>query len=266
MSNEANRNMEDKVNEELEQIFNGQTSVTKEKMRQALEGMRGGGGGGRGRGGRGRGGMDRSSPSHDDMKNKACPFLECELKKINSNTITKEQAKSVLLAAGKQAKEQWRAQKDEQVQSSIKDELNKLNLQEVNATQARDLLRNVCQKMCSPHGCGPSVLDDSMKQEFMNEFKNKHGANKINADEVWEMIKSCDKKQHEKMGCEKNCERDKDKDKKWEEIFNEQFKESFGDLNKTKINQQQLEELARKVKDKCRQECAQQPGKRNRQN
>jgi hypothetical protein len=262
--------MEDKINEELEQIFNGQTSITKEKMKQALEEIRMRSNGGRGRGGRGggggggRGGMNRSSPMHEEMKEKVQQLLETELNKITSNTITKEQAKSALLSFRKEAKDQWHAQKDEYIQSSIKDEFNKLNTKEVSANQARDIFRNIKQKMRQPsHGGGPSMLDDNIKHEFLNEFKSKHGTNKINADEAWEMIKCFDKKQHDKMGCcEKNAEGEKDKDKKWDEIFNEQYKELFGDVNKTKINQQQLEELGKKIKEKFRQECPQHPGKR----
>ena len=256
MSNESNRWME----EEIDGFFNDRKTITKEELKRALEEYRMGRGG---RGGRGRGGMARSGPMYNEMKQKLSQLLESELDKINSNTITKEQAKSVISSFGNQAKEQWRAQKDEYIQSSIKDELNKLNIQEVNGNQARDLLRNVCHKMRPSHGGGPSMLDDGMKNEFLNEFKTKHGTNKINADEVWEMIKSFDKKQHEKMGCcERNSDWEKEKDQKWEEIFNEQYKELFGDVNKTKINQQQLEDLAKKMKEKLRADCPQHPGKR----
>jgi hypothetical protein len=255
--------MEDKMNEQIEQMFNGQNVITKEKMKQALEEFRmGRRGSGSGRG-RGRGGMNRSGPMHDEMKQKISQILESELDKINSKTITKEQAKATLLSFRSQAKDQWHEQIDNHIQSSIKDELNKLNLTEVNANQARDLLRNISHKMRSSHGGGPAVLDDSMKQEFMNEFKTKHGTNKINVDEVWDMIKFFDKKQHDKMGCcEKNSDREKDKEKKWEELFNEQYKQLFGDLNKTKINQQQLEDLNKKIREKLRQDCPQHPGKR----
>ncbi len=265
MSNESNQWMADAMNKEIDGFFNGQTTITKEKLKQALEEYRKGrgGGGGRGRGGRGRGGMNRSGPMHDEMKQKLSELLESELNKINSNTITKEQAKSALLAFRNQAKEQWHAQVDQHIQSSIKDELNKLNVTEVNANQARDLLRNVFRKMRPSHGGGPAMLDDNMKNEFMNEFKSKYGTNKISGDEAWELIKVFDKKQHDKMGCcEKNSEWEKEKDKKWEEIFNEQYKQSIGDLNKTKINQQQLEDLAKKIKEKHRSDSPHQSGKR----
>ncbi|CAF1346860.1 unnamed protein product [Adineta steineri] len=255
MSNESNRFMED----EIERIFNGQTSITKEKMKQALEEFRMG----RGSGNRGRGGMNRPGPIRDEMKQKLTQLLESELDKINSDTITKEQAKSTLLSFGSQAKEQWHTQIDNYIQTSIKDELSKLNVQELNANQARDLLRNISNKMRPSHGGGPSLIDDNIKHEFMNEFKTKYGTNKINADEAWEMIKIFDKNQHDKLGCcEKRSDGKEEKDKKWEELFDEQFKELYGDLNKTKINQQQLEDLAKKIKEKLRQECPQHPGKR----
>jgi hypothetical protein len=243
MSNESNQRMEDKMNrmnEEIERIFNGQTTITKEKMKQALEESRMGRGG-RGRGGRG--GMNRSDPAHDEMKRKMSQLLETELNKIGSTTITKEQAKSALLSFGTQAKDQWHMQMDQQMQTSIKDELTKLNAHEISSTQARDLLRNACHKMRPSHGGGPSMLDDNMKNEFLNEFKTKHGSNKISVDEAWEMIKCFDKKQHDKMGCcEKNSDSDKEKDKKWDEMFNE--------------------DLAKKIREKLRQEWSQNPGKR----
>lgn len=262
--------MDEDINKDVDEIFNGQTTITKEKLKQLLEERRmsRGGGGGRGtggRGGRGRGGMERSGPMRDEMKQKVAQILESELDKINSDTITKEQAKQALLSFGSQAKEQWHAQIDQHIQSSIKDEFSKLNVNEVNVNQARDLLRNVCHKMRPPRGNGPSMVDDSMKNEFLTEFKSKHGTNKISADEVWELLKSLDKKHRDKMNSsEGNSEWEKEKEKKWNEIFNEQYKELFGDSNKTKINQQQLEELAKKIKEKLRDrpECPQHPGKR----
>jgi hypothetical protein len=265
MSKESNRWTEEEMNKEIDGFFNGQTTITKEGLKKALEEFRMNRGGGRGgRGGRGRGGMNRSSPMHEEMKQKISELLESELNKINSNTITKEQAKAALLSFGTQAKQQWRAQVDQHIQSSIKEELTKLKVQEVNANQARDILHNVCHKMRPTHGGGPAMLDDSMKNEFMNEFKTKHNANKITADEAWDLIKVFDKKQHDKMGCcEKNAEWEKEKEKKWEEIFNEQFKELTGDLDKTKLNQQQLEDLAKKMKEKLRSDYSQQQsGKR----
>ncbi len=259
MSNESKRWME----EEIDELFNNKNAVTKEDFKKTLEAYRanrGGGGRGGGRGGRGRGGMHRSGPMYDEMKEKLGQLLESELNKINSNSITKEQAKSVLTSFGSQAKEQWHAQVDQYIQSSIKDELTKLNIQEVNANQARDLLRNVCHNMRPSHGV---VLDDNMKNEFMNEFKAKYGTNKVSVDEVWELMKLFDKKQHDKMDSnEKNSEWEKEKEHKWDEIFNQQYKELYGDLNKTKLNQQQLEDLAKKIKDKLRAECPQHPGKR----
>jgi len=264
MSNESNGWTEEEMNKQIDEFFNGQTTITKEQLKKSLEEYRMGRGGGRGgRGGRGRGGMNRSGPMHEEMKQKLSQLLESELNKINSNTITKEQAKSALLSFGSQAKEQWHTQIDQNIQSSIKDEFKKLNVTEINANQARDLLRNISNKMRPSHGGGPSPLDDNMKNEFMNEFKIKYSTNKITGDEVWELIKSFDKKQHDKMGCcEKNSEWEKDKEKKWEEIFNEQYKELFGDLNKVKINQQQLEDLAKKLREKLRAEHQQNPGKR----
>lgn len=262
MSNESNRWTEEEINKEIDGFFKGQTTITKEGLKQALEeypmSRRG-----RGRGSRGRGGMARSGPVQDEMKKKLSQLLESELNKMTSNTITKEQAKSALLSFNSQAKEQWHAQVDQYIQSSIKDELKKLNVQEVNANQAHDLLRNVCHKMRPSHNGGPSMLDDNIKNEFLNEFKNKHGTNKINADEVWELMKTFDKKQHDQMGCcERNAEWEKEKEKKWDDIFNEQYKELFGDGNKTKINQQQLEDLAKKIKEKLRADSPHHSGKR----
>lgn len=241
MSDESNRWIE----QEIDAFFNGQTTITKEELKKALEEHR------MGR----RRGMDRSGPIQDDMKQKLSQLLESELNKINSNTITREQAKSVLSSFGRQAKEQWRAQMDQHLQSSIKNELAKLDVSEINASQARDLLHNVSHQMRPPHGGGSSMIDDNMKNEFLTEFKSKHGTNKIGVDEVWELMKSFDKKQHEKMDC---CERNSD----WEKIFNEQYKELFGDVEKTKVNQQQLEQLAKSIKEKLRADSSQHPGKR----
>ena len=254
MSDESNRWIE----QEIDELFNGQTTITKEEMKKALEDHR------MGRpGGRGRGGMDHLGPMQDEMKQKLGQLLESELNKINSDTITKEQAKSVLLSLRPQAKEQWRAQMDQHVQSSIKNELTKLNASEVNSGQARDLLRNISHQMRPSHGGGPSMIDDNMKNEFLAEYKAKHGTNKIGVDEVWDIVKSFDKKQHEKMGCcERNSDWEKEKDNKWEKVFNEQYKELFGDVEKTKVNQQQLEQLAKNVKEKLRADYPQHPGKR----
>jgi hypothetical protein len=251
------------MEEKIDEFFNGKNTITKEELKKALEDFRMGRGGGGGRGGRGKGAMNRSGPIQEEMKQKLTQLLESELNKINSNSITKEQAKSVLSSFGSQAKEQWHAQMDQYIQSSIKDELTKLNINEVNGNQARDLLRNISRKMRPTHvGGSPAMLDDNMKNEFMNEFKSKYGTNKISGDEAWELIKVFDKKQHDKMGCcEKNAEWEKEKDKKWEDIYNEQYKELFGDLNK-KINQQQLEDLAKKIKEKFRQDWPQNSGKR----
>jgi hypothetical protein len=247
------------VEEEIEELFKTKNTITKEELKKFFDEFRKS----HSRHGRGRGGTNHAGPMHEEMRQKLAQLLETELNKINSNSITKEQAKAVLTSFGSQAKEQWHAQIDQYIQSSIKDELTKLNTQEVNGNQARDLLRNVCHKMRSAHSGGPAMLDDNMKNEFMNEFKSKHGTNKISADEVWELMKLFDKKQHDKMGCcQKNTEWDKVKDQKWDEIFNQQYKELFGDINKSKLNQQQLEELAKKIKEKLREDCPQHPGKR----
>lgn len=247
------------MDEEIERIFNGQTEVTKEKLKQSLEEFRNR----RNSSGRGRGAMHRVGPLHDEMKQKMNQILESELDKITSNTISKEHAKSILSAFRTQAKDQWHAQIDSYIQTSIKDEMKKLNVHEVNASQAHDLLRTICHRMKPSHGGTPAALDDSIKNEFLNEFKSKHGSNKIGADEVWEMVKHFDTKQHDKMGCcEKNSQWDSEREKKWDEIFYEQYKELFGEKNNSKINEQQLEELAKKLKEKFRQECPQHPGKR----
>ncbi|UJR25762.1 hypothetical protein I4U23_007116 [Adineta vaga] len=256
MSNESNR----LIDEEIERIFNGKTVITTERFKEVFEEFQ------NDRtpsANRGRGAMSRPTPIHDDVKQKINLILGPELDKIKSNTITKEQAKTILLAWRNRSKEEWHSHMSNHIQSSIKDEMKKRNIHEVNAEQAHDIVRMICHQMSESHVGTPSVLDDSNKHEFLNEFKTKHGTSKIDADEVWEMIKVFDKKQHDKMGCcEKNSELNKESEKKWNELFNEQYKELFGDQNNTKINEQQLGELANRMKEKNRQDCIQHPGKR----
>ena len=245
------------VEEEIEELFKTKNTITKDELKTFFEDFR------KNHSRHGRGRMNHAGPMHEEMRQKVAQLFETELNKINSNAITKDQAKVVLATLGNQAKEQWHAQIEQYIQTSIKDELTKLNTQEVNATQARDVLRNICHKMRPAHSGGPAALDDNMKNEFTNEFKSKHGTNKIGADEVWELVKLFDKKQHDKMGCcERNAEWDKAKEQKWDEIFNQQYKELYGDANKGKINQQQLEDLAKKIKEKLREDFPQNPGKR----
>ena len=255
MSNESKRFMD----EEIERIFNGQTEITKEKLKQTLEEFHNGYDGL----GRGHSIVHRAAPLNNEMKQKTNRLLESELDKITSNTISKEHAKSILSALRTQMKDQWHVQVDNHIQTCIKDEMKKLNVHEVSASQAHDLLRTICHRMKPSHGGTPAVLDDSVKNEFLNEFKSKHGSNQIGAEEVWEMVKDFDKKQHDRMGCcEKNSQWDSQREKKWDEIFHEQYKELFGEKNNSKVNEQQLEELAKRLKEKFQQECPQHPGKR----
>ncbi|CAF0855588.1 unnamed protein product [Adineta ricciae] len=251
----SNRSMD----EEIERIFNGKIEITKEKLKQTLEellnkynSLR-----------RSHSAIHRAAPLHNEMKQEPNQLLESELDKITSNTISKEHAKSILSALRTQMKDQWHAHIDSYIQTSIKDEMKKLNVHEVNVSQAHDLLRTICHRMKPSHDGTPAVLDDSVKNDFLNEFKSKHGSNKISAEEVWEIVKDFDKKQHDKMGCcEKNSQWDSQREKKWDEIFHEQYKELFGEKNNSKVNEQQLEELAKRLKEKFQQECPQHPGKR----
>lgn len=266
MSIKSIRYTEEDVDKIIDEFFNGQTTISKKKFGEDLDNYRSNRGGrGGGRGGRGgRGGLDRSNPIREEMKQKFAELLESELNKINSDTVTKDQAKQALLSFSSQAKEQWHAQMDQLIQSSIQDELKKLKVNEVSSNQARDLLRNINNKMRPSHGGPPSMFDDRTKNEFLSEFKNKYGTKQVSADDVWELLQHFEKKQHEKMhSSDEHSEWEKEKEKKWEEIFNEQFKELAGDTNK-KLNQEQLEQLAKKIKEKFRDrsECPQHPGKR----
>ena len=162
MSNESKRFMD----EEIERIFNGQTEITKEKLKQTLEEFHNGYNGL----GRGHSIVHRAAPLNNEMKQKTNRLLESELDKITSNTISKEHAKSILSALRTQMKDQWHVQVDNHIQTCIKDEMKKLNVHEVSASQAHDLLRTICHRMKPSHGGTPAVLDDSVKNDFLNEF------------------------------------------------------------------------------------------------
>jgi len=249
MSNEPNRWVE----KEIERLFDGKPTITKEQLRQAIDENA------KRRGHRGHGG-----PVKEEMKQKFTDLLTSEINKIDSNAITKEQAKSFLSSFGDQAKEQWHTHMDEQLQSTIKNELTKLNTNEIDANKARDLLRNIGKTMRPPqrHGGSPAILNDDMKTEFLNQFKSIPGADKVNTEEVWKLMKAFDKQQHDKMGCcEREVEWEKDKDKRWEEAYDAAFKKVVGDSSK-KLDQQQIERLAKAIKEEFRSDFPRHPGKR----
>lgn len=259
MATELNQPVKDKINEEIEKLFRDQTTMTKEKLKERLDECRKSCSNNHGQG--------QACPVTSEAKKKLCQVLDVELEKITSTTISKEQVKTALASLTSPGKDRRSPTTELTVQSVLKEELSKLNVHHVSATQARDILREVCQKtqlaQSSSTPKGASVIDDSVKEEFMNDFKAKHGNNKVTAEEVWELIKAFDKKHHEKKPAgEKETDKKPAVEKKWDDVFNEQLKELFGDATKKTLNEQQLEELAKKVQEKFGAECSQHPGKR----
>lgn len=255
MANESYASLAQKINEEIDKMFHGLSSITKDKFKQAITEYRKSSTTTNADVNR-----TESTRSHllpSDLKQKMCQLLESELDKITSTNITKEQAKDIcscLCHSNASPREQH-------FQSALKEQFNKLNLQQVNAEQARDILRNIRQEMRPNHmrtRSESSMIDDRVKDEFLKDFKAKHGNEKINADEAWELLKAFDKKHHEKT----HESWEKEKEKKWNEMFDEQCRELFGDAEKVQFNQQQLEDLAKKVREKWRNSCEPSPGKR----
>ena len=248
MANELDQPVKEKINEEIEKLFRDQPTMTKDKLKERLDECR--------KSCSTSHGQAPACPVTNEAKRKMCSVLDAELEKFASNTITKEQVKTALASLTRPGKDRSSPNKEQQIQSALKEELAKLNVQQVNATQARDILREVCQKTRRGYNSaakGASIIDESVKDEFMSDFKAKHGSNKVSADEAWELIKSFDKKHHDKKPSAEN-----DNEKKWDEVLNE----LLGDSNTQTFNEQQLEELAKKMREKVRGECQQHPGKR----
>lgn len=246
MSNDSNAVLSDKINNEIEKMFDGVSTMTKEKLKQTVDVCL------------------KSCSTHqdanrsgtsitDELKKKMCQVLTTELDKINTNTISKDQAKNICAClCHLSGKDSNFSSREQHFQSALKEQFDKLNAQQINATQAKEILKNIR----SPHSTNRhgTMIDDRVKDEFFNDFKTKFGTNKISADDAWDLIKSFDKKHHETF--------EKDKENKWDEMFNEQVEQLFGDVTKVNLNQQQVEDLAKKVREKIRADCPQHPGKR----